>query len=145
MGQRSILLSTKLQKCAPVWARPGELRQVFTNLLVNAIDALPRGGRIGVSVTRPLYGDSVCVNIADNGPGMPENVRIKIFRPFFTTKVSKGTGLGLWISQGILRKYGGSIRMRTSSAPQRRTGTVFRVCLPSISIPAPPPENVDRV
>lgn len=137
MEQRSILLSTKFQKCASVLARPGELRQVFTNLMVNAIDALPRGGTIGVSAASAYHGDSVCVSIADNGPGIPENVRGKVFQPFFTTKISKGTGLGLWISQGILRKYGGSIRMRTSSAPQRTTGTVFRVCLPSISFPVP--------
>ncbi|MGA1981394.1 MAG: PAS domain S-box protein [Acidobacteriaceae bacterium] len=128
--QRSILVSTKFQNCATVWGRSGELRQVFTNLLVNAIDALPHGGRIRVSVTRSLYGNSVCVTIADNGSGIPPNLRGKIFQPFFTTKISKGTGLGLWISQGILRKYGGSIRMRTSTAPRSTTGTVFRVCLP---------------
>jgi signal transduction histidine kinase len=118
-------------------ARPGELRQVFTNLLINAIDALPRGGRIRVNAADAYHRNSVCVSIADNGPGIPENVRGKIFQPFFTTKISKGTGLGLWISQGILRKYGGCIRMRTSTAPQPTTGTVFRVCLPSISFPAP--------
>jgi PAS domain S-box-containing protein len=129
MEQRSILSSIECRKCAPVWASPGELRQVFTNLLLNAIEALPRGGRIRVTVTP--YGNMVCATIADNGPGIPENVRARIFQPFFTTKVSKGTGLGLWISQAIVRKYGGSIRMRTSSAPWRTTGTVFRVCLPS--------------
>jgi signal transduction histidine kinase len=81
----------------------------------------------------------VCVTIADNGPGIPENARARIFQAFFTTKVSKGTGLGLWISQAIIRKYGGSIRMRTSSAPRRTTGTVFRVCLPSICSRLPDP------
>jgi PAS domain S-box-containing protein len=131
MEQRCILSSIELQRCDPVWAGAGELRQVFTNLLLNAIEALPRGGRIRVNVTPAFQGNMVCVTIADNGAGIPENVRGKIFRPFFTTKVSKGTGLGLWISQGIVRKYGGSIRMRTSSAPRRTTGTVFRVCLPA--------------
>lgn len=131
MEQNSILLSTRFMGSASVWARPGEVHQVLTNLLINAIDALPQGGRIRVSVSRALDGNSVCVTIADNGPGIPENIRGKIFQPFFTTKVSKGTGLGLWISQSIVRKYGGSIRLRTSSAPQRTTGTAFRVCLPS--------------
>jgi len=71
--------------------------------------------------------------VHDMGKGEDQSaaVREKIFQPFFTTKLTKGTGLGLWISQGILRKYGGSIRMRTCSDPARRTGTVFRVCLPS--------------
>lgn len=131
MEQKAIVASTKFQKCAPVLSCPGELRQVFTNLLVNAIDALPRGGKIRVSATPTLRGNSVCVTIADNGPGIPENVRSKIFQPFFTTKISTGTGLGLWISQGILRKYGGTIRLRTSTAPRCPTGTVFRVCLPA--------------
>jgi PAS domain S-box-containing protein len=139
MEQRSILSSIEFQKCAPVWASPGELRQVFTNLLLNAIEALPRGGRIRVAVTPAFHGNMVCVTIADNGPGIPENARARIFQAFFTTKVSKGTGLGLWISQAIIRKYGGSIRMRTSSAPRRTTGTVFRVCLPSICSRLPDP------
>jgi PAS domain S-box-containing protein len=131
MEQRSIRLSTRLQRRALVCASPGELRQVFTNLVVNAIDALPQGGQIRVSVTRAFPGNRVCVTIADNGPGIPSSVCSKIFQPFCTTKVSKGTGLGLWICQGILRKYGGSIRMRTFTAPRSATGTVFRVCLPS--------------
>jgi signal transduction histidine kinase len=133
MEQKSIVVSTKFQKCATVCARPGELRQVFTNLLVNAIDALPSGGRIRISLTRALRGDSVCVTIADNGPGIPESLRNKIFQPFFSTKVSKGTGLGLWITQSIVRKYGGSIRLRTATAPRGTTGTAFRVCFPSQS------------
>jgi PAS domain S-box-containing protein len=131
LESKSILLSTRFQKCAPVLARPGELRQVFTNLLVNAVDALPGGGRIRVSVDCPPRENWICVTIADNGPGIPENARRRIFQPFFTTKVSKGTGLGLWISQGILRKYGGSIRMRTFTSPSPWTGTAFRVCLPA--------------
>jgi PAS domain S-box-containing protein len=131
MDQRCIRLFTKFQQCAPIWALSGELRQVFTNLLINAIDALPNGGRIRVSVTRALHGNSVCVSIADNGPGIPPSVRGKIFQAFFTTKTSTGTGLGLWISQGLVRKYGGSIRVRTSTDPGRATGSIFRVCLPS--------------
>lgn len=131
MAQRSIRLCTKLQQGAFVCASPGELRQVFTNLVVNAIDALPNGGRIRVSATRAFHGSSVCVTIADNGPGIPSSVCGKIFQPFYTTKTSKGTGLGLWICQGILRKHGGTIRMRTSTVPRSATGTVFRVSLPS--------------
>jgi signal transduction histidine kinase len=127
--QKKVRLTTRFKKSPPVWGSPGELRQVFTNLVVNALDALPRGGRIAVSVTPASAGRGVCVTIADNGPGIPESVRNRIFEPFFTTKTSTGTGLGLWISQGIVRKYGGSIRMRTATAP--RSWTVFRVCLPS--------------
>lgn len=131
MERRSIRLSTRLWEHALLRARRGELLQVFTNLLINAIDALPDGGQIAVSVARVAHENCVCVTIADNGPGIPDSVRSKIFHPFFTTKTSKGTGLGLWISQGIVRKYGGSIRLRTWTAPRSNTGTAFRVCLPA--------------
>lgn len=127
--QKSVRLTTKFRSCPRIWGRPGELRQVFTNLVVNAIDALPRGGCIAVSVAPASAGNGVCATIADNGPGIPEGVRGRIFEPFFTTKTSTGTGLGLWISQGIVRKYGGSIRLRSATAPHSRT--IFRVCLPT--------------
>ena len=130
MEQKSICLSTRLRSCAHVWARPGELRQVFGNLIVNAIDVLPLGGEIRVGVTAGPRVDGACLIIADNGPGIPDAVRERIFEPFFSTKRSNGTGLGLWISQSIIRKYGGSIRMRTTSDPTHRTGTIFRICLP---------------
>jgi PAS domain S-box-containing protein len=131
MEQRSIHLDKGFRSPASVCGRPGELRQVFMNLVGNAIDALPQGGRIRVSVGSSLNRDGACVTIADNGPGIPSGLREKIFEPFFSTKRSKGTGLGLWISQGIARKYGGHIRLRSSTAPNPKTGTVFRVCLPS--------------
>ncbi len=130
MEQRSIHLETKFVRSAFVWGRQGELRQIFTNLIGNAIDALPQGGIIRVSVTCGSSDNAVCITIADNGPGIPENLHEKIFLPFFSTKQSKGTGLGLWISQGIVRKYGGNIRLRSSDDPAGKTGTVFRVCLP---------------
>jgi PAS domain S-box-containing protein len=130
LRQKSIRIFTHFRP-APICARQGELRQVFTNLIINAVDALPFGGEIKVSVTQPPQQNAVCVTIADNGTGIAENVRHKIFHPFFTTKPTRGTGLGLWVSHGIIRKYGGSIRMRTASAPAPKTGTIFRVCLPS--------------
>jgi PAS domain S-box-containing protein len=138
MEQRCIVLTSRLQPSALIRARIGELRQVFTNLIVNSIDALPHGGHIHVSLISTHTKDNVCVTIADNGPGIPVAVRKKVFEPFFSTKLSKGNGLGLWISQGIIRKYGGSIRVRSTTAPAARTGTVFRVCLPSSGLPLPP-------
>jgi len=130
MEQKSIRLQTKFVRPAYVLGRPGELRQVFTNLIGNAIDALPEGGRIRVSVSCGSNSVGACITIADNGPGVAPDLREKIFEPFFSTKRSKGTGLGLWISQGIIRKYGGHIRLRTQTAPSSKTGTVFRVCMP---------------
>jgi PAS domain S-box-containing protein len=133
MEQRSIRLTTKLIRPVSLSGYPGELRQVFTNLIGNAIDALPQGGHIRVTVRSCAEGRGAYVTIADNGPGVPRGLREKIFEPFFSTKRSKGTGLGLWISQGIIRKYGGSIRLRTWTAPCVKTGTVFRTFIPGKS------------
>jgi PAS domain S-box-containing protein len=114
----------------------GELRQVISNLLLNAIEAVPVEGNIRVHIyrTRDLRreegeGDGVRLVIADNGPGIPHDLRSRIFEPFFSTKAEKGTGLGLWVSQGIVQKHGGRIRVRSSVRPEQ-SGTVFSVFLP---------------
>ena len=109
----------------PVCAHGGELNQVWTNLLDNAIDAVEGEGHVGVRAARE--GDRVLVEISDDGPGIPEGIRERIFEPFFTTKeVGKGTGLGLDISyRVVVEKLGGDIRV--SSEPGE---TRFEVRLP---------------
>lgn len=113
---------------------PGELRQVFSNLLGNAIDALEPGGhlRIRAAVQRgnsPSGRRLVRVTFADNGRGIDPAARSMIFDPFFTTKGNFGTGLGLWVTKQIVEKHGGSIRMR-SRYRVANTGTVFTVTFP---------------
>jgi PAS domain S-box-containing protein len=130
LNQKYIRLVTRFGRPAYVWGRPGELRQVFTNLIGNAIDALPQGGTIRVGVTGGAASQGARISIADNGPGIPHHLHEKIFQPFFSTKQSNGTGLGLWISQSIVRKYGGHIRVRSWTDPSPKTGTVFVVSLP---------------
>lgn len=108
----------------------GELRQVFTNLIGNAIDAMPRKeGRliihtkeVGISSQRR----GIQVTVADNGHGIPAEQESKIFDAFYTTKGSHGTGLGLWVTKEIIAKHKGSIRVR--SVPGR--GTVFVIKIP---------------
>ena len=85
---------------------PGELRQVFSNLLSNAIDASPAGSQIRIRIKQ--IGNRVQVAIADRGSGIPEAARAQVFEPFFTTKKDVGTGLGLWISKEIVANHGGS-------------------------------------
>ena len=131
LEKKSIRVFHKHQKGACIWARPGELRQIFINLIINAIDALPVGGEIRTSVTRSDQAGTVHIAIADNGPGIAEEIRHRIFDPFFSTKMGKGTGLGLWVTQGIVRKFGGTIRMRTCSTWPGHNGTTFRVTLPA--------------
>jgi PAS domain S-box-containing protein len=114
-----------------VKAVPGELRQVFSNLLSNSLDALPPGGDILIRV-KALGGTkdpNVRVTFADSGPGIPAQMHPRIFDPFFSTKGDRGTGLGLWVTKQLVEKHGGSIRMRSRSQPPR-TGTAFAVTLP---------------
>jgi PAS domain S-box-containing protein len=112
---------------------PVELRQVFLNLIGNAIQAMPEGGVLGVYVReatdwmRQLRGTSI--SILDTGAGIrPEDIR-RLFQPFFSTKAAKGTGLGLWISKGIIQKYDGRITCRSFRIGDRCV-TCFRIFLP---------------
>jgi PAS domain S-box-containing protein len=116
-----------------IFGLQGEIRQVFSNLLVNAIDASSPGGGIVFRAHRyrcPLRDcDGVAVLICDRGSGIPKPMRDRLFSPFFTTKQSFGTGLGLWVTRGIVEKQGGVIQVRTRCVAP--SGTVFRVFLPS--------------
>jgi signal transduction histidine kinase len=115
----------------------GEIVQVVTNLLLNALDATSAGGRIGVHLypAPPWLCEKhsrcgACLSIADTGGGIDPKHYARIFEPFFTTKVDKGTGLGLWLCRGILNRVGGSMRV-WSSRRSGRSGTCFSVFLPA--------------
>ena len=112
-----------------VIARAGELRQVFANLIGNALDALPQGGRLRISVT-PAGDRGFRVFVADSGTGIPVSLRARIFEAFFSTKGASGTGLGLWIARDIVEKHGGSIRLRSYTGDGRGSGTIFQVFVP---------------
>jgi signal transduction histidine kinase len=111
----------------------GEIRQLLANLIGNALDAMPTGGklRIRVRAARDWRDGShgVRITLADNGYGMDAETRQRIYDPFFTTKELTGTGLGLWVSAGIAEKHHGSISVRSSRKPGE-SGTVFSVIFP---------------
>jgi len=112
---------------------PVELRQVFLNLVGNAVQAMPSGGTLGVTVrestdwSRQRRGTAI--SILDNGVGINHEDAKRLFQPFFSTKSTKGTGLGLWISKGIVQKYDGSLTCRSTRTPNG-SATCFRVFLP---------------
>jgi signal transduction histidine kinase len=106
-----------------------ELRQVFANLISNALDAMADGGRLRVRVRRAGR-RGMRVLVADTGSGIPAEVVPQIFEPFVSTKADTGTGLGLWVSDGIVRKHGGKIAVRSCTS-EGRHGTVFAVFLPA--------------
>ncbi|MBM4361820.1 MAG: response regulator [Deltaproteobacteria bacterium] len=114
---------------ASVLAEPGQLEQVLTNLILNARDALPSGGRVELAaavVGGPAPGDArVVVSVEDNGPGVPAELRARVFSPFFTTKAeSGGTGLGLASSRAIAERWGGTLELAGAS------GSRFELALP---------------
>lgn len=125
---------------AVVQGYPVELKQVFLNLIGNAIQAMPNGGRLRVHLfqgsDRTTGRSGIRVSINDTGAGIrPEHAK-RIFEPFFSTKDAKGTGLGLWISRGIIQKYEGSIRFRSMRVGERNV-TCFSVFIPVVGATRP--------
>lgn len=138
-----VVLEKRYLNSRPIRGFPVELRQVFFNLVGNAIQAMPNGGKLRIRLSE-RWNDrtrrpELCVTVSDTGSGIrPEHAR-HLFEPFFSTKSSKGTGLGLWISKGIIDKHEGAIQFR-SLAFSTGNVTVFRVILPSSGAePAPRP------
>ena len=131
---KNIRLSREYDETVKVMGLPGEIRQVVSNLVANAIDALPAAGvlRIRVHHSGDLnnsHRPGGRIVIADTGSGIRPDHRKKLFEPFYTTKQDVGTGLGLWVSREIVQKHGGNITLRSSVAPGH-SGTVFSVFLP---------------
>ena len=130
---------------------PHELREVLINLVHNAVDAMPAGGKLTVSASSAVAGGERfgMIGIKDSGTGMPAEVRERIFDPFFTTKGERGTGLGLSVSYSIIQRHGGDIEVTSEIAgPQR--GTTFLIALPEVETatldetPASRQETIDE-
>ncbi len=127
-----IAVAQDLQASLRVGINRQELQQVVINLMVNAIQVMPDGGTLTLRTrdwADPDGGRGVCIHVLDSGTGLPDPVREKLFRPFFTTK-NDGNGLGLWISQGLVERYGGSIDAANQTGlPPGATGAVFTIRL----------------
>jgi PAS domain S-box-containing protein len=130
LTNRGIVVSREFAEEDRVVAVEGEVRQILSNLLANAIDAVPQGGRISVRTSHLTALNSrrtVRFTIADNGTGIEPALRKKVFEPFFTTKESLGTGLGLWVTKELALKQKANIRLRS----QVGEGTVFCCYFPA--------------
>ena len=112
----------------------GELRQVFSNLIANSLDAIDEHGTIKLRISKCTLSKDGCekvrVTIADDGKGISPDTLPRLFEPFFTTKGTIGTGLGLWVSKKIVDAHGGTIRVRSCNDGARR-GTVFSIVVPA--------------
>ncbi|MBM3310368.1 MAG: PDZ domain-containing protein [Candidatus Aminicenantes bacterium] len=121
----SIALDLELAPVKPIWAQGERLQQVFINIILNAIDAMPGGGRLSLSLSETA--SEAVVGIADTGTGIKEQHLPRIFDPFFTTKgIGKGTGLGLSISYAIVKEHEGRIDVQSEVGK----GTKFTIVLP---------------
>lgn len=135
LTRHRIKLSAELDRGLPsIPAVSDQIKQVFLNLLINAQEAMDKGGELRVATRLSGPGDAdlvagryVLAEVQDTGPGIPEEYLHKIFDPFFSTKRErKGTGLGLWVSQDIVQRHGGQLKVRTRVG----RGTTFTVALP---------------
>jgi signal transduction histidine kinase len=138
LASKNIRVNAECERGAVATCFSDEMRQVIANLVGNALDAMPHGGVLRVRVKKAtswsqqgLHG--VKIVIADSGHGIPPGVRERIFEPFVTTKDATGIGLGLWVTEGIVKKHRGSIRVR-SRVQTPCPGTVFAVFIPSASM-----------
>lgn len=122
---RTIALELDLQKVPAIAGNPSELREVFTNLIFNSVDAMPAGGTITLRTCR--LAEQVAVEVCDTGTGMSEEVRERCLEPFFSTKGERGTGLGLSMTFGVIKRH--DAQLEIESEPGR--GTTFRLLFPS--------------
>ncbi len=131
-GSKTVI-DRRYQNTAPFICYPGELRQVFANLIGNAFDATRKGGRIILrerAARHPKTGvPGVRISVGDSGTGMSAEIRAHLFELFKSTKGNNGSGLGLWISKGIIEKHRGSIQVRSCDG-LGRSGTVFSIFIP---------------
>jgi PAS domain S-box-containing protein len=131
LANSHIKVETRYDTDVPILCFENDIRQVLNNLIANAIDAMRKGGRLIVRAHNAHRDDiaGVRITIADTGHGMSVATQARAFEPFFTTKDLNGTGLGLWISAGIVERHQGRLRLRSSDNPERH-GTVFTLFLP---------------
>ena len=129
---RNIVIERRYHAAPAVLCQPGEIQQVFTNLVSNALDALPEKDALRSSVrsARDRSGcEGVAVTVADSGTGMDRHMFERLFHPFVTTKGEAGTGLGLWVSKGILDNHNAQVAVRSKPG----FGTVFRIFFPLVA------------
>jgi two-component system, NtrC family, sensor kinase len=139
LDMRSIKVVRQYRSSQRLLAHPGELRQAFSNLIANAIDAMPSGGQLLVRI-RDGKKCRLAVTVADTGHGISREAIRRLGELLFTTKGEAGTGLGLWVTYQLIAKYGGSVQVYSSARPGSN-GAVFRVCFADANRVVP---DVDR-
>ena len=143
LDMRSIRVVRQYRSSQRFLAHPGELRQAFSNLIANAIDAMPTGGQLLIRI-REGRKCKLAVTVADRGHGISREAIRRLGELLFTTKGEAGTGLGLWVTYQLIAKYGGSVQVYSSTRPASH-GTVFRVCFADSHRIVPEPEQSSSI
>lgn len=127
----SITVDSKFSDLRKIRVRAGEIVQIFSNVICNAIDAMPGGGLLSIRTTRivRMNGDAIQVVIADQGSGIRREHLDKVFEPFFTTKGNLGTGIGLWVARQLVERHGGQISISSTTDPGS-SGTTVTMTFP---------------
>ncbi|MBT9329571.1 hybrid sensor histidine kinase/response regulator [Paracidobacterium acidisoli] len=128
LSARGIEVTLNLGESVLIQGIRGEIRQVISNLLVNALESMENGGEIAIATFR--RNDRAMLSISDNGPGIGREIQSRVFEPFFTTKQGTGTGLGLWITKSIVEKHDGKILL--TSRNDRNHGSKFEIDFPAV-------------
>ena len=136
---RKITVQKRYEEELEITALAGEIRQAFSNLISNAIDAMPSGGSLVIRVAKSRRWDrpaaeGVRISVMDTGSGIAPQHKARLFQPFFTTKADVGTGLGLWITRGIVERHSGTIHVKSRTGAHEH-GTVFSMFLPFQAMP----------
>jgi PAS domain S-box-containing protein len=147
-----IVVASTYNDRSTIRARSGEMVQVFSNVVCNAIDAMPLGGKLSISITQSGAQSGkdegeLQIDVADTGSGIRQENLERVFEPFFTTKGNLGTGIGLWVAKQLVERHCGRISI-SSHAGRSNSGTIVTVCLPfshSDDQPAQPSESRSRV
>jgi signal transduction histidine kinase len=133
LARRDIDVRVDTRGVRPLLCYAGEIRQALASIVMNASDAMPHGGvmrvRVRAGTDWRTGATAVRITVSDTGHGMPPEIQRRIFEPFFTTRGEVGTGLGLWVTSGIVEKHKGNVRVRSSSGTEA-TGTTFQILLP---------------
>jgi len=126
-----IALDAQMNDIQKIVVSKGEMLQVFSNVIANAMDAMPQGGILSVTTRNILSGtgDGIQVVVRDNGVGIAQENLARVFEPFFTTKGNLGTGIGLWVARQLVERRGGQISIASSTTP-KQSGTTVTIFLP---------------
>ncbi|HTV08762.1 MAG TPA: PAS domain S-box protein [Candidatus Aquilonibacter sp.] len=126
-----VVVDAQYSDLSKISVRPGEIVQVFSNVISNALDAMPQGGKLSISISPRVKAgvDVLHIAVSDTGQGIRRDDLAKVFEPFFTTKGNLGTGIGLWVTKQLVERYRGQISISSSTDP-RNSGTIVTIDLP---------------